>query len=78
MNASAWQKMKTEYPNIKVKTFPKPVMDAMKKANLELRTEMSKDNPLLKEVLDSQDAYMKKVREWTKMSDFLYLKDNLE
>ncbi|MBD3831300.1 MAG: ABC transporter substrate-binding protein, partial [Arcobacter sp.] len=78
MNASAWQKMKTEYPNIKVKTFPKPVMDAMKKANLELRTEMSKDNPLLKEVLDSQDTYMKKVREWTKMSDFLYLKDNLE
>lgn len=78
MNANAWQKMKTEYPNIKVKTFPKPVMDAMKKANFELRTEMSKDNPLLKEVLESQDAYMKKVREWTKMSDFLYLKDNLE
>ncbi len=78
MNANAWQKMKNEYPNIKVKTFPKPVMDAMKKANLELRTEMSKDNPLLKEVLDSQDAYMKKVREWTKMSDYLYLKDNLE
>ena len=52
-------------------------MDAMKKANQELRTEMGATSPLLKEILDSQDVYMKKVREWTKMSDFLYLKDNL-
>jgi TRAP-type mannitol/chloroaromatic compound transport system substrate-binding protein len=77
MNANAWQEMKSEYPNIQVKTFSKDIMDAMKKANQELRTEMSAENPLLKDILDSQDAYMKKVREWTKMSDYLYLKDNL-
>ena len=77
MNAVAWQQMKTEYPNIQVKTFAKPIMDAMKKANQELRTEMGATSPLLKEILDSQDVYMKKVREWTKMSDYLYLKDNL-
>lgn len=77
MNATAWAKMKKEQPNIKVKTFPKEIMDAMKKANQELREEMSAKSPLLKEVLDSQDAYMKKAREWTKMSDYLYLKDNL-
>ncbi len=77
MSATAWEKMKKDYPNIKVKTFPKPVMDAMKKANKELREEMVKGHPLLKEVLDSQEAYQKKVREWTKMSDYLYLKDNL-
>ncbi|MDD2895040.1 MAG: TRAP transporter substrate-binding protein DctP [Aliarcobacter sp.] len=77
MNANAWQKMKEEYPNIQVKTFSKDIMDEMKKANKELRTQVSNESPLLKEVLDSQDAYMKKVREWTKMSDYLYLKDNL-
>lgn len=77
MNASAWQKMKEEYPNIQVKTFSKDIMDAMKKANQDLRAQMSNESPLLKEILDSQDAYMKKVREWTKMSDYLYLKDNL-
>ena len=77
MNAISWQKMKAEYPNIQVKTFSKEIMDAMKKANQELRTEMGAQSPLLKEILDSQDAYMKKVREWTKMSDYLYLKDNL-
>ncbi|MFK2822293.1 TRAP transporter substrate-binding protein [Malaciobacter sp. WC5094] len=77
MNTTAWDKMKKEQPNIKVRTFPKEVMNAMKKANQDLREEMSSKNPLLKEVLDSQDAYMKKAREWTKMSDYLYLKDNL-
>jgi TRAP-type mannitol/chloroaromatic compound transport system substrate-binding protein len=77
MSSEAWGTMLTEFPNIKVKTFPKPVMDAMKKANTELREEMTKNNPLLKEILDSQAAYQKKAREWTKMSDYIYLKDNL-
>lgn len=77
MNANAWQKMKEEYPNIQVKTFSKDIMDAMKKANQDLRAQMSNESPLLKEILDSQDSYMKKVREWTNMSDYLYLKDNL-
>ncbi|WP_419770881.1 MAG: TRAP transporter substrate-binding protein [Candidatus Marinarcus sp.] len=76
MNATAWQEMKKEYPNIKVKTLSKPIMDAMKKANQELIEQMTANNPLLKEVLDSQHAYLKKVREWSKMSDYLYLKDN--
>ena len=77
MNATAWQQMKAEYPNIQIKTLPKAIMDEMKKVNKELRNEMGAKNPLLKEVLDSQDAYMKKVREWTIISDYLYLKDNL-
>jgi TRAP-type mannitol/chloroaromatic compound transport system substrate-binding protein len=77
MSSEAWATMLTEFPNIKVKTFPKPVMDAMKKANDELLTELKAESPLLKETLDSQAAYQKKAREWTKMSDYLYLKDNL-
>ena len=77
MNATAWQQMKAEYPNIQIKTLPKAIIDEMKKVNKELRNEMGAKNPLLKEVLDSQDAYMKKVREWTIISDYLYLKDNL-
>ena len=77
MSGTAWSQMESEYPNIKIKTFPKEVMDAMKKANDELLVEMTKDQPLLKEVLDSQKAYMKKARKWTEMSDYLFLKDNL-
>ncbi|KAB7889314.1 TRAP transporter substrate-binding protein [Poseidonibacter ostreae] len=78
MSSEAWAKMEKEYPNIQVKTFPKPVMDAMKEANTELRKEIVKGKPLLKEILDSQEAYQKKVRKWTEMSDYLYLKDNLK
>jgi TRAP-type mannitol/chloroaromatic compound transport system substrate-binding protein len=77
MSAIAWDQMKKDYPNIKVKTFPKEVMDAMKAANKKLLAEKAKGHPLLKEVLDSQAAYQKKVRKWTEMSDYLYLKDNL-
>jgi len=33
---------------------------------------------LLKEILDSQAAFQKKARAWTKMSDFKYLQDNIE
>jgi TRAP-type mannitol/chloroaromatic compound transport system substrate-binding protein len=77
MSATAWSKIESDYPNIKIKTFPKEVMDAMKKVNLELREEMKAKNPLLKEILDSQEAYQKKARKWTEMSDYLYLKDNL-
>ncbi len=77
MSAQAWSKIEKDYPNIKIKTFPKPVMDAMKKANAQLREEMTKGQPMLKEILDSQEAYQRRVREWTKMSDYIYLKDNL-
>jgi len=78
MNANAWYEMKKEYPNIQVKTFSKEIMDGMKKANAELRADLSSKSAELKEVLDHQEAYMQKAREWTKMSDFLYLKDNLK
>ena len=77
MSAKAWSTMLTEFPDIKVKTFPKEVMDAMKKANADLLEEVKKESPIVKEVLESQEAYQKKARKWTEMSDFLYLKDNL-
>ena len=77
MSSEAWDKMITENPNIKVKTFPKEVMDAMKKANQELLVDIKKESAIVKEVLESQEAYQKKSRKWTEMSDYLYLKDNL-
>jgi len=68
-----WDTMKSEYPNIKVKTFPKEVMDAMRKANAELLAERSAADPVAKEIIDSQAAYMKKARVWSEISDNAYL-----
>ncbi len=69
----AWQQMQTEFPNIKVMTFPKEVMRAMKKASDELMAEYAAQDPFFKEVMDSQAIYMKKARAWTNISEFNYL-----
>jgi TRAP-type mannitol/chloroaromatic compound transport system substrate-binding protein len=72
-SAENWATMKTEYPNVQVKTFPKEVLVAMKKANQELLDEKAAEDPLAKEILDSQANYLKKVRVWTNISDRAYL-----
>lgn len=77
MSAEAWDKMIKENPNMKIKTFPKSVMDAMKAANTELLAEMKKKNPLFKEIIDSQAEFQRKARKWTEMSEYYYVKDNL-
>jgi TRAP-type mannitol/chloroaromatic compound transport system substrate-binding protein len=72
-SAENWVTMKTEFPNVQVKTFPKEVLVAMKKANQELLDEKAAADPLAKEILDSQAEYMKKARVWTNISDRAYL-----
>lgn len=77
MNATAWKNMKTAFPDIKVKSFPKEVKTVLKKANAQLRKEMAAKTPILKEIFESQEKYMSKVREWTIISDYQYIQDNL-
>jgi TRAP-type mannitol/chloroaromatic compound transport system substrate-binding protein len=73
-SADAWQKMKTDFPNIQVKTFPIEVLKAMKKAADGLYDEYAAKDPSFKEVLDSQRAYMKKARVYTEISEYNYIK----
>ena len=74
-SATAWSKMKEEYPNIKVKEFPLPVIKAMKEANDKLIVELEKKGSLTKKIIESQRAYLKKAREWSKISEYLYLRN---
>ncbi len=76
MSARAWKKIKEKYPNIKIRTFPREVFDALKKVNDKILAEYASKYPLFKKILKDQRKYLKMVREWTKMSDFLYLKSN--
>ncbi|MGB3224706.1 MAG: TRAP transporter substrate-binding protein [Desulforhopalus sp.] len=73
-SADAWEQMKTEFPNIKVMTFPKDVIQEMKKASDSLMEEYAAQDPSFKEVLESQQAYTKKARAWTDISEFNYIK----
>ena len=72
-SAINWDKIKKDYPNIKIRTFPKPVLKAMYKANEELLAEREAKNPLAKQIIESQRAYLKKARAWTAISDQAYL-----
>ena len=78
-NAIALSEIQSKYPNVKLKTFPKEVIDTLRKATNEtLKEKENSGDPLLKEIIVSQREYLKKVREWTKISDFHYLKNELE
>ncbi len=72
-SAKNWTTMKKDYPNIKVKTFPKPVFDALKTANNKLLKKLAANNPLSKEIIESQSSYLRKIRAWTAISDQAYL-----
>ncbi|MAK92456.1 MAG: ABC transporter substrate-binding protein [Oceanospirillaceae bacterium] len=72
-NAKAWQQMLQENPDIKVKTFPDEVMNAMRVANRELLAEMAADDEQAKRIIESQASYLKTVRAWTDISTKAYL-----
>ncbi len=72
-NSEFWNKMKSEFPDIQVKSFPEDVMSALKKATDEILDEEASKDTLFKEILDSQRAFLKKAREWTKISEFSYI-----
>ena len=69
----AWEQMLKEFPNIKVAIFPEDVLKAMKKANDEVMQAYAAQNPEFKEVYESQQAYMKKARVWSRISTQYYL-----
>ncbi len=72
-SAKNWANMKKAYPDIKIKTFPKPVFDALKATNDKLLAKLAAKSPLSKEIINSQATYLKKARAWTAISDQAYL-----
>jgi len=65
--------MQTDYPDIKMRTFPKDVMTEIKNANTKLLKEFASKDPETKEILDSINSYQSTIREWTNFSDRAYL-----
>jgi len=69
--------IQNDYPNVKIRSFPKPVMQAIKKANDDLLADFASKDPKTKEILDSLQNYQKQARGWTNFSDRAYL-DNFD
>ncbi len=75
-NAVNFAAIRTDYPEVKVKTFSPEILEAMKAANNRLLEEAAAKDPQFKEILDSQRAYLAKARAWSIVSDYAYMKDN--
>ena len=72
-HAENWAKIATEYPDIKIKTFPDEVMNQLKQANADLIAEFEAKGGLTAEIIQSQRNYLEKTRTWTNISDRAYL-----
>ena len=77
-NAAGWAQIKAEYPDIKIKSFPPEVLKMMKQATEEVMSGYAANDPVFKEIWENQQAYLAKVRPWTMMSDYLYIKTTEE
>jgi TRAP-type mannitol/chloroaromatic compound transport system substrate-binding protein len=73
-----WASIEEDYPEVMIRTLPSEIIAAMKRVNQQLLETTAAADPMFKEILDSQTAYMKMARRWTEISDYAYLKDNLE
>jgi len=65
--------IQNDYPNVKMRSFPKSVIDAMKTANDSLLKEFAAKDPMTAEIIKSLQDYQSKVRAWTNLSDRAYL-----
>ncbi len=71
-NVMAWEEMR-EKGDIQIRSFPKDVLDAFRKANDELLIQATEESPLVKEVIESQQTFLNKAKHWSKITDADYL-----
>lgn len=69
--------LQKDYPNVKMRSFPKSLMNKIKQTNDELLAEFSAKDPMTEKILKSLNSYKEKVRAWTNLSDRAYL-DNFD
>lgn len=69
--------LQKDYPDVKMRSFPKSLMNKIKQTNDELLAEFAAKDPLTAEIMNSMNEYKDKVRAWTNLSDRAYL-DNFD
>ncbi len=69
----AWSQMQQAYPDVQHRTFPPEVIDALRATTDRLLLEASENDPLAREIVQSQQDYLRQVRPWINMSDRAYL-----
>ncbi|NVD36002.1 TRAP transporter substrate-binding protein [Marinobacter lutaoensis] len=72
-NAEAWANIKKDYPNVKIKKFPKEIFQAMYEANKKLLKEAAENSEMAAKIIESQRNYLQKSRAYTDISERAYL-----
>ena len=75
-SGKAWSSIQEEYPDVKFRTFPDEVMEALRASTKKLLAEMAEGDPLTREIIESQRDYMAQIRPWTNISDRAYLNNS--
>ncbi|MFT6900075.1 MAG: TRAP-type mannitol/chloroaromatic compound transport system substrate-binding protein [Colwellia sp.] len=70
-------KIQDDFPNVKIRSFPRAVMSEIQLANADLLKEFANKDPLTKKILYSIYDYQDQIRAWTNFSDRAYL-DNFD
>ena len=73
VSAENWQTIQTDFPQVKIRTFPAAVLNALRQANEQLLLQHAQNDALAKEIIDSQQRYLQMARQWTQLSDQAYL-----
>lgn len=66
-------KLKADFPDVKVKTFPAEVMSALSAANDKKLKEFEAKGGITAEIIQSQRDYLKDIRGWTEISDQAFI-----
>jgi len=72
-NAEAWARVRLEYPDIRVTSFPVEVVDGLRLAHEAVMREERARSAFAAKVLDAMHAYIRTARRWTEMGDWSYL-----
>jgi len=72
-NAVNLNKILTEHPDIKIRAFPRPVFREFSKSINARLDDLAEQDPLTKEIIQSQRNYINQVRRWTRISNQAYL-----
>jgi len=70
----AWEKIQTDFPNIKIKTLPKNVLEDLKRSKELIFQQYSKENKLFQEIYNNQKEFISKARKWSQLEEYSYLK----
>lgn len=72
-NTMTWHTMQEKYPNVTIQTFPADVTSELIKQTGVVLKELAEESAAAKKIIQSQQDFLKKAKEWTNVGERRYL-----